>query len=41
VCGTWSLTLREHKFKVFENRVLNSTFGHKEGGNGRRLEKTA
>jgi hypothetical protein len=29
-CETWSLTLREeHRFKVFENRVLRRIFGPK------------
>jgi hypothetical protein len=29
-CETWSLTLREeHKLRVFENRVLSTTFGLK------------
>jgi hypothetical protein len=25
-CGTWSLTLREHILKVFQNKVLRRTF---------------
>jgi hypothetical protein len=29
-CETWSLTLRkEHRLRVFENRVLRRIFGHK------------
>jgi hypothetical protein len=29
-CETWSLTLREeHRLRVFENRVLKTTFGPK------------
>jgi hypothetical protein len=29
-CETWSLTLRkEHRLRVFENRVLRRTFGSK------------
>jgi hypothetical protein len=29
-CETWSLTLREEfKLQVFENKVLNRIFGHK------------
>jgi hypothetical protein len=29
-CETWSLTLRkEHRLRVFENRVLRRTFGPK------------
>jgi hypothetical protein len=29
-CETWSLTLRkEHRLRVFENKVLRSTFGPK------------
>jgi hypothetical protein len=29
-CETWSLTLREeHRFRVFENRVLRRIFGPK------------
>jgi hypothetical protein len=31
-CETWSLTLREeHRFRVFENRVLRRIFGPKRG----------
>ena len=36
-CETWSLTLRkEHRLRVFENRMLRRIFGPK-----RELEKTA
>jgi hypothetical protein len=36
-----SLTLREgHRLRVFENRVLRRIYVHKEGGSGKRLEKT-
>jgi hypothetical protein len=28
-CETWSLTLKEHRLRVFENRVLGSIFGPK------------
>jgi hypothetical protein len=29
-CETWSLTLREeHRLKVFVNKMLRRTFGHK------------
>jgi hypothetical protein len=28
-CETWSLTLREHSLRVFENRVLRRIFGPK------------
>jgi hypothetical protein len=29
-CATWSLTLRdEHRLRVFKNRVLRKSFGHK------------
>ena len=32
-CETWSLTLRkEHRLRVFENRVLRRIFGHKRDG---------
>jgi hypothetical protein len=32
-CETWSLTLRkEHKLRVFENRVLRRVFGTKRDG---------
>jgi hypothetical protein len=42
IFNKWSLTLREeHRLRVFENRVLGRIFGPKEGGSGRRLEKTA
>jgi hypothetical protein len=31
-CETWSLTLRkEHRLRVFENRVLRRIFGPKRG----------
>jgi hypothetical protein len=40
-CGTWSLTLqKEHRLKVFENRVLREIFGPKRDevtGEWRRL----
>jgi hypothetical protein len=26
-CGTWPLTLREHRLKVFENRMLRRKLG--------------
>jgi hypothetical protein len=40
-CETWSLTLRkEHGLKVFENRVLRKTFGHKRDEVYRGVEKT-
>jgi hypothetical protein len=31
VCGyeTWSLTLREHRLRVYEYRLLRRIFGHK------------
>jgi hypothetical protein len=28
-CETWSLTLKEHRLRVFENRVLRRIFGPK------------
>jgi hypothetical protein len=28
-CETWSLMLREHRLRVFENRVLRRIFGPK------------
>jgi hypothetical protein len=28
-CETWSLTLREYRLRVFENRVLRRIFGPK------------
>jgi hypothetical protein len=28
-CETWSHTLREYRFRVFENRVLRRIFGPK------------
>jgi hypothetical protein len=32
-CETWSLTVRkEHKLRVFENRVLRRIFGPKQDG---------
>ena len=32
-CETWSLTLREeHRFRVFENKVLRRIFGPKRDG---------
>jgi hypothetical protein len=32
-CETWSLTLRkEHRLRVFENRVLRRIFGPKRDG---------
>jgi hypothetical protein len=40
-CETWSLTLRkEHKLRVFENRVLRRIFGPKRDGVTGRVEKT-
>ena len=42
-CETWSLTLKkEHRLKVFENRVLRRIFGTKRDGvtgEGRKLHK--
>jgi hypothetical protein len=29
VCETWSLDIKEHRLRVFENRVLWRTFGPK------------
>jgi hypothetical protein len=31
-CETWSLAVREHKLRVFENRVLRRIFGPKRNG---------
>jgi hypothetical protein len=28
-CETWSLTIREHRLRVFENKVLRRIFGPK------------
>jgi hypothetical protein len=43
MCETWSLTLRkEHRLRVFENRVLRRVFGPKRDevtGEWRRLHK--
>jgi hypothetical protein len=37
-CETWSLTLqKEHRLKVFENRVLREIFGLKRDEEWRRL----
>jgi hypothetical protein len=39
-CDTWYLTLREHRLRVFENRVLRRIFGPKRdevAGDCRRL----
>jgi hypothetical protein len=42
VCETWSLKLeKEHRLRVFEERVLRKIFGPKEDWSGRRLEKIA
>jgi hypothetical protein len=39
-CETWSLTLKkEHRLRVYENRVLKRMFGPKGWGN-REVEKT-
>jgi hypothetical protein len=43
VCETWSLALRkEHRLRVFANRVLRRIFGQKKEevtGEGRKLHK--
>jgi len=40
-CETCSLTLRkEHRLRVFENRVLRRIFGPKRDGSIRAVEKT-
>ena len=34
-CETWSLTLREELWlRIFENRILRRTFGHRRDANG-------
>jgi hypothetical protein len=38
VYGTWSLTAKEHKLRVFENRVMRRMFGPKGDEINRRLE---
>jgi hypothetical protein len=41
-CETWSVTVKEeHKFKVFENRVLRRIFVPKGEKSGGRVEKIA
>jgi hypothetical protein len=37
-CETWSLTLRERRLRVFENRVLRKVFGPKRDSG---MEKAA
>jgi hypothetical protein len=41
-CETWSLTLRkEHRLRVFENRVLRRIFGPKRDEVDGRMEEVA